>query len=263
MKFENIIYGIDGNVATIMLNRPDISNGFNIPMCQEIIDAIRLVSENKDVMFLVIEAQGPIFSIGGDLKVMKAAVESDDISSLTKIAELVNQISYDLLQLEKPVVMCVDGAVAGAAANIALAADFVIASRKSKFIQAFVGVGLAPDAGGLLLLSKSIGITRAVQLALTGESLSAEKAEALGIVYKLCESDKIGKIKDQLLKRLSRHSINSYQAIKSLAWEAAFKDWEQYKKLELQLQESLAFKQDFKEGVRAHADRRRPNFLGK
>ena len=114
-----------------------------------------------------------------------------------------------------------------------------------------------------MLLSKSIGITRAVQLALTGESLSAEKAEALGIVYKLCESDKIGKIKDQLLKRLSRHSINSYQAIKSLAWEAAFKDWEQYKKLELQLQESLAFKQDFKEGVRAHADRRRPNFLGK
>lgn len=259
MKFENIIYGIDGSVATIMLNRPDISNGFNIPMCQEIIDAIRLMSENKDVMFLVIEAQGPIFSIGGDLKVMKDAVESDDISSLTKIAELVNQISYDLLQLEKPVVMCVDGA----AANIALAADFVIASKKSKFIQAFVGVGLAPDAGGLLLLSKSIGITRAVQLALTGESLSAEKAEALGIVYKLCESDKIGKIKDQLLKRLSRHSINSYQAIKSLAWEAAFKDWEQYKKLELQLQESLAFKQDFKEGVRAHADRRRPNFLGK
>ncbi len=72
-------------------------------------------------------------------------------------------------KLPKPVIMSVDGAVAGAAANMAVAADFVVASEKAKFIQAFVGVGLSPDAGGLFLMSRAIGTTRAVQLAMTGE----------------------------------------------------------------------------------------------
>lgn len=106
---------------------------------------------------------------------MKRAVDEDDIPSLTKIAELVNTISYKIKQIAKPVLMEVDGAVAGAAANMAVAADFCLATDKAKFIQAFVGVGLAPDAGGIHLMSRSIGVTRAAQLAMTGEALSAEK----------------------------------------------------------------------------------------
>ncbi len=81
---------------------------------------------------------------------MKRAVDEDDIPSLTKIAELVNTISYKIKQIAKPVLMEVDGAVAGAAANMAVAADFCLATDKAKFIQAFVGVGLAPDAGGFI-----------------------------------------------------------------------------------------------------------------
>lgn len=263
MAYQTIRYEVIDSIAVLTLDRPDVSNGFNIPMCEEILNAIQLAENDETVKILQIQAEGSVFSVGGDLVEMKRAVDEDDIGSLVKIAELVNDISFALKKIPKIVLMVTDGAVAGAAANMAVAADFVIASSKTKFIQAFVGVGLAPDAGGIFLLSRAIGSNRASQLAITGEGLSADKALEYGIVYKLAEPEKLEKIVAQVLKKLLRGSVNSYAAIKQLVWESQFKDWESYRQLELAMQESLAYKDDFKEGVRAHAERRRPIFIGK
>lgn len=263
MAYQTIRYEVINSIAILTLDRPDVSNGFNIPMCEEILNAIQLAENDETVKILQIQAEGSVFSVGGDLVEMKRAVDEDDIGSLVKIAELVNDISFALKKIPKIVLMVTDGAVAGAAANMAVAADFVIASSKTKFIQAFVGVGLAPDAGGIFLLSRAIGSNRASQLAITGEGLSADKALEYGIVYKLAEPEKLEKIVAQVLKKLLRGSVNSYAAIKQLVWESQFKDWESYRQLELAMQESLAYKEDFKEGVRAHAERRRPIFIGK
>lgn len=260
---EYIIYQVLDDLAIITLNRPEVSNGFHIPMCEEILEALSLAEKDDAVHFLLINANGKVFSVGGDLVEMKRAVDEDDIGSLTKIAELVNTISYKIKQIPKPVLMEVDGAVAGAAANMAVAADFCLATDKAKFIQAFVGVGLAPDAGGLHLLTRSIGVTRAAQLAMTGEALTAEKALEWGVVYRVCEADKLEKTREQVLKKLRRGSSNSYAAIKQLIWESQFKDWQDYAELELHLQKSLSYTDDFKEGVLAHSERRRPKFVGK
>lgn len=263
MAYQTIRYEVIDSIAILTLDRPDVSNGFNIPMCEEILNAIQLAENDETVKILQIQAEGSVFSVGGDLVEMKRAVDEDDIGSLVKIAELVNDISFALKKIPKIVLMVTDGAVAGAAANMAVAADFVIASSKTKFIQAFVGVGLAPDAGGIFLLSRAIGSNRASQLAITGEGLSADKALEYGIVYKLAEPEKLEKIVAQVLKKLLRGSVNSYAAIKQLVWESQFKDWESYRQLELAMQESLAYKEDFKEGVLAHTERRRPIFIGK
>ncbi len=262
MDFSNIIFETEKEVATITLNRPEVSNGFNIPICQEILEALTIVEKDETLKILIINANGKVFSVGGDLAEMQRAVEDDDVQSLVLIAKLVNEISFTIKRLPKPVIMSIDGAVAGAAANMAVAVDFVVATDKTKFIQAFVGVGLAPDAGGLFLMSRAIGVTRATQLAMTGEGLSAEKALDYGIVYRLCESEKLERTTNQLVKRLLRSSVNSYRAIKEMIWAASFTGWETYTRVELQLQEELAFKEDFKEGVRAYSERRRPKFTG-
>ena len=167
---DHILYQVQGDLAILTLNRPEVANGFHIPMCQEILEALELAEKDASVLFVLIDAAGKVFSVGGDLVEMKRAVDEDDIASLTQIAELVNTISYKIKQIPKPVIMEVDGAVAGAAANMALAVDFCIASDKAKFIQGFVGVGLAPDAGGLFLLTRSLGAILATQLAMTGEA---------------------------------------------------------------------------------------------
>ena len=260
---NHIIFQIQDDLATITLNRPDVANGFHIPMCEEILEALELAEKDASVSFILINAMGKVFSVGGDLVEMKRAVDEDDIDSLARIAELVNTISYKIKQIPKPIVMEVDGAVAGAAANMALAVDFCIATDKAKFIQAFVGVGLAPDAGGLFLLTRSLGATRATQLAMTGEAFTAEKAMEAGALYRLCTSEQLEKTREQLLKKLRRGSTNSYAAIKKLVWESEFKQWNAYAQLELELQKSLSYTEDFKEGVRAHSERRRPKFVGK
>lgn len=263
MSYNGILYSVSDEVATLTFNRPDVSNGFNIPVCQEILAALAEAEADEQVKILIINANGKVFSVGGDLVEMQRAVAADDVQSLVLIAELVNKISFAIKRLPKPVIMSIDGAVAGAAANMAVAADFVIATPQTKFIQAFVNVGLAPDAGGLFLMSRAIGITRATQLAMTGEGLTAEKALDYGIVYRLCESEKLERTTKQLVKRLLRGSINSYRAIKEMVWASSFAGWDDYAETELKLQEELAFKEDFKEGVRAYGEKRRPKFTGK
>ena len=234
--FETILYSVENDLATISLNRPEVSNGFNIPMCQEILAALEDAEKNEEVKFIILSAEGKIFSVGGDLSEMKRAVDADDIESLVLI---------------------------GAAANIAVAVDFCIISDRTKFIQAFVGVGLAPDAGGLFLLGKAIGMSRATHLVMTGEALTAEKAFDYGLAYRVCESEKLDKTVEQLLKKLRRGSSNSYAAMKEMVWEAFLKEWDQYAGLELDLQKKLAFTEDFKEGVIAYSEKRRPQFKGK
>ena len=98
---------------------------------------------------------------------------------------------------------------------------------------------------------------------MTGEPVSAEKALDWGIAYKVVESEKLEKTVSQLIKKLNRTSVNSFKAIKEMVWESEFAGWENYAKLELDLQKSLAFTEDFKEGVRAYSERRRPKFQGK
>lgn len=263
MDFKGILYAVEDGVATITFNRPEVSNGFNVPVCDEIMEAIALAERDDAVNLLLINANGKVFSVGGDLDEMQRAVDADDVQSLVRIAEQVNEISFALKRLPKPVIMSVDGAVAGAAFNMVLAADFCIASDKAKFIQAFVGVGLAPDAGGLYLLTRSIGINRAAQITMTGEAVTADKALEYGFVYKVCESEKLNKTTERLIKRLQRSSINSYKAIKEMVWQSEFAGWGDYAKLELEAQKKLAFTEDFKEGVRAYTEKRRPQFKGK
>lgn len=260
--FTGILYEVADGIATLTLNRPEVSNGFNVIICEEILAAIAQASQDETVKILLIKGEGKVFSVGGDLVEMQKAVDADDVSSLFKIAELVNTISFAIKQLPKPVIMAVDGPVAGAAFNMVIAADFCIATEKAKFIQAFVNVNLAPDAGGIFLLTRSLGINRATQLTMTAEAVSAEKGLEYGFVYKTCEPEKLDKTVNNLITKLKRASFQSYAAIKQMIWASEFSDWERYAKIELDLQSSLAVKEDFKEGVRAYTEKRRPQFTG-
>ena len=170
------------------------------------------------------------------------------------------EISLAMKHLPKPVVMCTDGAVAGAAFNMVLAADMCVASTNSRFIQAFVNVGLAPDAGGMYLLSRAVGINRAMQLAMTGEAVTAEKGKEYGFVYKVCEPEILERTTNRLVQRLAKGPVQSFRAMKQMMWASFFTNFEEYAELEVKIQNSLGETEDFREGVRAFAEGRRPKF---
>lgn len=260
MNLTTILYNVANGIGTLTFNRPDVSNGFNVTMCNEILSVIEAAEADSNVRVLLINAVGKVFSVGGDLQEMKRAVEENDQQSLVEIAELVMKISFAMKRMPKPVVISTNGAVAGAAFNMVLAADLCIASTNSRFIQAFVNVGLAPDAGGMFLLTRSVGINRAMQLAMTGEAVPADKAKEYGFVYKVVEPEALEKQTDRLVTRLAKGPELSYKAMKEMMWASFFVGWEEYAELEVQLQASLGFSEDFKEGVRAYAERRRPKF---
>ncbi len=185
MTFRHITYEISDEVATLTLNRPEARNALSPEMYEDMGTALAMLKEQAgaEVKALVLTGAGGAFSSGGDVKAMgsrpKGAVETRQ--GLRQNHPLI----YDILHLELPVVSLVDGAAAGAGANIALAADFVLATPRAFFLQAFGRIGLVPDWGGFFVLPRLVGLQKAKELVFTARRVYAEEAKEIGLVYRI------------------------------------------------------------------------------
>ncbi len=181
MSEKSVLFRIDGEtrVATLTLNRPDKLNSFTREMHRQLGEALTEI-EASSARALVITDAGRGFFAGQDLADLDFTPGSmSDLGEL--IDEYFNPLVRRLEAMPLPIIAAVNGTAADAGANLAMACDFFIAARSASFIQAFVKIGLLPDSGGTWLLPRHIGEARALGLALTGDKLSAEKAEAWGI----------------------------------------------------------------------------------
>ncbi len=185
MTFRHITFEISDEVATITLNRPEARNALSPEMYEDLATAFAMVKEQAgdEVKALVLTGAGGAFSAGGDVKVMgsqpRGAVET------RKGLRTNHHLIYDILHLELPVIALVDGAAAGAGANLALAADFVFATPRAFFLQAFGRIGLVPDWGGFFVLPRLVGLQKAKELVFTARRVQVEEAKELGLVYEI------------------------------------------------------------------------------
>jgi 2-(1,2-epoxy-1,2-dihydrophenyl)acetyl-CoA isomerase len=161
-----------------------------------------------------------------------------------------------------PVICAVNGVAAGAGANIALACDIVIAARSAKFIQSFANIGLIPDSGGTWSLPRLTGQARAMGLALTGEPLTAERAEAWGAIWKCVDDEKLGAEVDALAARFASAPTKGLAATKKLIRESATRTLAEQLDVERDSQRALGRTNDYKEGVAAFMEKRPPKFTG-
>lgn len=217
-RYQTLSVEVESAICIVTLNRPDKLNAMNRTMRQELGDFFEAIAKREDLRSIVLTGAGRAFSAGGDISDFRVKGE--------ELHELMRSLSHRWFRafwnVPQPVVAAVNGVAAGGGANLALAADMVVASREASFAQTFMRIGLVPDLGGAFLLPRLVGLNRAKEMALLGDRVSAEDALNLGLVTRLVEADALMPTAGALAKRLAeqpRHAVALAKRMLNRAFE--------------------------------------------
>ncbi len=257
---EYIEFSISDGIARIVLNRPEKYNAVHRRMALEIQEALCAVSEDKTVRVLLFTGKGKAFCAGQDLN---EVVDPEGPALKDIVARHYNPIVRAIHNMHVPVVAAVNGVAAGAGANIALNCDIVVAKKSAVFIQAFSKIGLIPDSGGTWILPRLIGWQKALAVSMLADTITAEEAERMGMIYRWWEDDEFDEQVEALLVRLSQMPTYGLYLTKEAYRLSAQLSLEEQLQVEAHLQTLAGASDDYREGVRAFLEKRKPQFKGK
>lgn len=255
---DTVLFEVKDDIAYITLNRPDKLNSFNREMALLLQTQLDECKSSK-IRCVYLTGAGKAFSAGQDL----AEVADPNGDGMKKIlSEQYNPIVTRLRKLEKPVVAAVNGVAAGAGANIALCCDIVVAATSAAFIQAFSKIGLIPDSGGTYVLPRLIGWQKASALMMLGEKVSSADAERMGMIYKVFPDDTFAENSRNIAVYLAQMPTKGLAYTKQILSMSLTTNFEEQLHDEDIFQQRAAQTSDYKEGVNAFLEKRKPNFTG-
>ena len=248
------------SILKIILNRPTSFNSFVREMALELQKVLEKCDSDDKIRCIVITGSGKAFCAGQDLQ---EAVDPEK-SNIEKIVnEHYNPLIKQIRKIEKPIIAAVNGVAAGAGANLALACDIVVASQSASFIQAFSKIGLIPDSGGTFFLPRLIGLPKATAIMMTGEKVTADNAEKMGMIYKVFkDSDFINQVMN-LAETIASMPTKGLGYTKQLLNESFTNDLSAQLEAEGKMQVIASETEDHKEGILAFIEKRLPRFKGK
>jgi 2-(1,2-epoxy-1,2-dihydrophenyl)acetyl-CoA isomerase len=233
-----ISFEINQGIAWIKLNRPEVYNAFNRSMALQMQAALDEAAQDEAVRVVVITGNGKAFSAGQDL----GEAVAPDGPGLERI----------LSEHYNPIIK-----------KIALACDIVLAHEQASFIQAFSKIGLIPDSGGTYLLPRLIGSQKALALMMTGDKVSAAEAERMNMIYKAVPAEDYDQVTNAFISNLASMPTKALALTKQAVQLSWFQSMDEQLETELKLQVEAGNTDDFKEGVQAFLEKRKPNFTGK
>ncbi len=258
--YTTILYERTDSVLKITLNRPDRFNAFTAEMHKELGDAFKNAAKDDAVRAVMLTGAGKAFCSGQDLKEVK---DNPNTSLADRLRLNYNPNIMRIRNVEKPVICAINGVAAGAGMSLALACDLRIASDQASMLQAFVNVGLVPDTGSTWMLPRLLGYHKAFEICSTGRPIKADEALRLNLIDEIVEHDKLDTFTMELAMKYATAPTKAIGAIKRAFNKASGSTLEEALDYEAYLQDILGHTDDYKEGVAAFNEKRKPQFKGR
>jgi len=259
MTFQFLKYSLEGGICTITLNRPEVYNALNDEITFELQDAFKQVARDESIRVLVITGEGKAFCSGQDLK-SSGGKKRSFIESLHK---RYNPIIRAMRDLPKPIVARVNGVAAGAGCSLALACDIIVAAEEAMLTEVFINIGLVPDSGSSFFLPRLVGTAKAFELASMGSKISAIEAASMGLINKAVPASELDQAVARYTSYYAAAPTKSIGMIKKMLNRAVTSSLEDALDYEAYCQEIAGNSEDYKEGVAAFLEKRKPAFKGK
>jgi 2-(1,2-epoxy-1,2-dihydrophenyl)acetyl-CoA isomerase len=261
MNQDLVLTTTQGAVRTLTLNRPAALNSFTGAMHEQLLAALNAAAADANVRALIVTGAGRGFCAGQDLNDPDMSSPDGGAPDVGAVIERrYVPLALRIRSMPVPVVAAVNGVAAGAGANFALGCDMVVAARSAGFIQAFSKIGLVPDCGGTWLLTRLVGRARAIGLAMTGDKLSAEEAQRIGLIWQCVDDAALMDSAMALATRLAAMPSKALADTRLALDAAAHLDYAQALALEAGMQRELGRAHDYGEGVAAFLAKRAPVF---
>lgn len=258
MSYQTIRFDVRDDIATLTLNRPEVMNGLNATMRAEITQAV--LTAGTQARVLVITGEGRGFCSGQDLGDRTNPSEINLENTLKDEYEPMLRAIYDC---PIPTISAVNGPAAGAGANLALAADIVIATESAFFLQAFSRIGLIPDAGGTYWLPRQMGFAKAMGAALFADKITAQQADDWGMIWECVADDAFALTIQARAEKLAKGPTKAYRLIKEALRGSLDNTLDEQLAVEAKLQGEAGNSRDFIEGVTAFMEKRAPKYEGR
>lgn len=258
--YKFLLYKVDNGIATISLNRPEVYNALNDEITFEMQDAFKAVAKDENVRVVILTGEGKAFCSGQDLK---ASSTEEKRSFLESLHKRYNPIIRAMRNLPKPIVCRLNGVAAGAGCSIALACDVIVASEEATLIEVFINIGLVPDSGSSYFLPRLVGMAKAFELCSMGSKVKAKDAFAIGLINKVVAHDQLDAAVKEFADHYAKAPTKSIGLIKKMLNKSATSTLDDMLDYEAYCQEIAGNTHDYKEGVTAFLEKRKPDFKGK
>ena len=260
---DSIKYDVADRIATITLNRPERMNAFTWEMTDAWADALTEAQRDDAVHVVIVTGAGKAFCSGGDIQGMGERKDRTPLERKNELFGHVQRIPLALEAMDKPVIAAVNGAATGAGMDLALQCDLRYAASSARLGETYVRVGLVPGAGGTWFLPRLTGTAKALELFWTGDLISAEEAERLGIVNKVVPDDQLLTHVREVAAKIARGPQLSIRFIKRAVYQGTRIDLRTSLDLISSHYAVVSSSDDHKEAVAAYLEKRKPKFAGK